>query len=82
MSNTTNAVQVCILSRTTKQGRSTFRFYQKLDGSCYAHGGHKSQSIQFPNLKAMQVCINNYISMYGYNFGYVVRTKEQLALAV
>ena len=83
MNSTTNAVQICILSKALKSGkRSVYRFYQKLDGTCYAYGGLKGHSIQFENIKQMQVCIGNYLSMYNYNYGYVTRPSAQLALAM
>ena len=57
---------LAILSKSTRQGESVWRFVKTEDGQYYAFGGVTPACKFFRNKQAMTACRNNYIKLYGY----------------
>ena len=66
---------LAILSRSTKQGISTFRFVETENNELWMFGGATPKAIQFQSRKDMDRCVMQWIQ-YGYTFGLVPVKKD------
>ena len=67
---------LAIVSKSTKQGLSVWRFVQTETGEYFAFGGVKPACKAFTSIDAMRACYKNWIK-YGYQPG-LVPVKSQL----
>ena len=65
---------LAILSKSTKQGISTFRFVQTENNELWMFGGTTPKAVQFKSRKELDRCVMTWIN-YGYQFG-LVPTKQ------
>ena len=65
---------LAIVSKSTKQGLSVWRFVQTETGEYFAFGGVKPACKAFANLEQLQACVKSWLG-YGYTFG-LVPTKK------
>ena len=66
-----------ILSKSTKQGISTFRFVQTENNELWMFGGSTPKAIHFQSRKELDRCVMQWIQ-YGYQFGLVpTKTTEK-----
>ena len=74
---------LAILSKSTKQGISTFRFVQTENNELWMFGGVSPKAVQFKSRKELDRCVMTWVN-YGYQFGLVPtktakpETKSQL----
>ena len=59
---------LAILSKSTKQGISTFRFVQTENNELWMFGGATPKAVQFQSRKELDRCVMTWIN-YGYQFG-------------
>ena len=64
-----------IISRSTRQGVSTFRFVQTENNEFWMFGGVTPKAIQFKSRQELDRCVMTWINKYGYSFG-LVPTKQ------
>lgn len=71
---------LAIVSKSTKQGLSVWRFVQTENGEYFAFGGVKPACKAFANLGQLQACLNNWLG-YGYSVGLTPTKKSPTAEA-
>ena len=68
---------LALISKSTKQGVSIWRFVSTPDGCFYAFGGCTPTCKQFDSLAELRVCYKNFVTRYGYKPGLVPATSVQ-----
>ena len=73
---------LAIVSKSTKQGLSVWRFISTESGEFFAFGGCKPACKSFKNLAALRSCYRQWVK-YGYEPGLVVEpATKQLSLSL
>ena len=71
---------LAILSKSTRQGVSTFRFVETENNELWMFGGATPKAIQFQSRKELDRCVTTWIN-YGYTFGLVPTKKSVKPIA-
>lgn len=71
---------LAIVSKSTKQGLSVWRFVATENGEFFAFGGCKPACKKFASLEALRSCYKQWLK-YGYQPGLCEPATKQLALS-